>query len=692
METLEERFPFLFNKQADYNTNSPSYYDGLAKYNKVLQILAKMIEEYDEKLDNSLENINTVLTNYTTMLDGKLAGFDDSVMLLLREWIDDGTFEMIINTEIFNHKLDTATFTEYKENADSVALSFSEQLAQIGTADTYGALGDNSADDTQSLINLFSSGKPIIILGKNKNYKVSDALFLPDDVTIYFNGSKINMYLDGNKSAFVVGSRNKIYDFNVELFSSNSDGMTQSAQWQTPLTIGNVIDETVSIRDVYMNGVTVRGNRPGGKLIAILGDTKNIIIENVTIPDNQHCIIPIVIHWGNTDGFTVSGTGHPSNIIIRNVKGGKMTALVPESSAIFLSAVHNILLENIAFESVPGEGITVYSGDVGYQYANAEDKHNAMKNIVVRNASFKSGRHSFKAILSGGLAEEVHSPTVLLENIHGESIEKAQANSSGVYVENVPLGGLTIRHADIANHHHGIAFGSNVRHVVIENSKFYRNYRSGAYVDYPGANPPEDIVFRECDFLLNGSGDIGSHRSGIFANRTNRVVVDHCRFGDRENEVYQQTGVRLTGEAKNSKIMNNHVFNTIEGGFGYILGTGVDVGIVDSFYNNTANGVPLKTGSSDVPLVIRQDGTKFNAPLSKYGTKAVSGDGTTTLFNIPHGLGVKPLFFTAQANNGVASTAEVIQVSATATDVVVIFKNAPTVGTENTSINWKVEM
>ena len=41
METLEERFPFLFNKQADYNTNSPSYYDGLAKYNKVLQVNGK---------------------------------------------------------------------------------------------------------------------------------------------------------------------------------------------------------------------------------------------------------------------------------------------------------------------------------------------------------------------------------------------------------------------------------------------------------------------------------------------------------------------------------------------------------------------------------------------------------------------------------------------------------------------------
>ena len=150
METLEDRFPFLFNTQADYNTNSKSYYDQLAKYNKVLHILAKMIDEYDEKLDNSLENINTVLTNYTTMLDGKLAGFDDSVMLLLREWIDDGTFEMIINTEIFNHKLDTATFTDYKENADSVALSFSEQLAEIATYSVDDIIADAGATYTGS--------------------------------------------------------------------------------------------------------------------------------------------------------------------------------------------------------------------------------------------------------------------------------------------------------------------------------------------------------------------------------------------------------------------------------------------------------------------------------------------------------------------------------------------------------------
>lgn len=208
METLEERFPFLFNTQADYNTNSQSYYDGLAKYNKVLQILAKMIEEYDVKLDNSLENINTVLTNYTTMLDGKLAGFDDSVMLLLREWIDDGTFEMIINTEIFNHKLDTVIFNDYKENADNVALSFSQQLEHIKykrvNVKDYGAVGDGVTDDSGSF--------RAAIAALDKNGSILD---IPYGVYLHGDGITSTLNYTGYKSSSGGWSPNPTSDVNL---------------------------------------------------------------------------------------------------------------------------------------------------------------------------------------------------------------------------------------------------------------------------------------------------------------------------------------------------------------------------------------------------------------------------------------------------------------------------------------------
>ena len=129
METLEERFPFLFNKQADYNTNSPSYYDGLAKHNKVLQILAKMIEDYDLKLTDSLGTINTTLTAYIATLDGKLNGFDQSVIDLLTGWIQDGSMIDIIGLALLDRDRVYASQFGIKNDDTDTTTEIMEALA-----------------------------------------------------------------------------------------------------------------------------------------------------------------------------------------------------------------------------------------------------------------------------------------------------------------------------------------------------------------------------------------------------------------------------------------------------------------------------------------------------------------------------------------------------------------------------------
>lgn len=84
-----ERSPFYDNR-ADYNTNSKSYYDDLARKTRLISILGHRIWEYDEQMVKRLEE-----------WDARLEHFPEDVKKLLIEWMQDGTLKDIINEEIF---------------------------------------------------------------------------------------------------------------------------------------------------------------------------------------------------------------------------------------------------------------------------------------------------------------------------------------------------------------------------------------------------------------------------------------------------------------------------------------------------------------------------------------------------------------------------------------------------------------
>lgn len=87
--------PF-YSDSADYNTNAPSYYDYLARNNKLIEILAKRIWEYDEELAKRFEE-----------WDKNLEELPEDLKNLLIEWMEDGTLDDIINHNIFNDLNDT---------------------------------------------------------------------------------------------------------------------------------------------------------------------------------------------------------------------------------------------------------------------------------------------------------------------------------------------------------------------------------------------------------------------------------------------------------------------------------------------------------------------------------------------------------------------------------------------------------
>ena len=76
-------FPF-YDDENDYNTNAPSFYDYLAKQQKLIKKLATRIWEYDERLDKRLEDLENVLQGYLTQWDERIENLDKEVEHILR--------------------------------------------------------------------------------------------------------------------------------------------------------------------------------------------------------------------------------------------------------------------------------------------------------------------------------------------------------------------------------------------------------------------------------------------------------------------------------------------------------------------------------------------------------------------------------------------------------------------------------
>lgn len=115
---MNKRFP-RYPDDADYQTNSPSYYEDLARKQKLIQLLAEKIWEYENTLDETFEQIEQRITDYIlendSLMNERLENWDQKIdempeemRSLFVEWLNDGTLEQIINHDVLGNKANTA--------------------------------------------------------------------------------------------------------------------------------------------------------------------------------------------------------------------------------------------------------------------------------------------------------------------------------------------------------------------------------------------------------------------------------------------------------------------------------------------------------------------------------------------------------------------------------------------------------
>src|SRR5699024_3627022 len=101
---MNKRFP-RYPDDADYQTNSPSYYEDLARKQKLIKMLAKKMWEYDKELAKKFEE-----------WEKNLEEFDDEVLKLLLESLENDTLKNIINNHYINTPYIKINDFEKKDN------------------------------------------------------------------------------------------------------------------------------------------------------------------------------------------------------------------------------------------------------------------------------------------------------------------------------------------------------------------------------------------------------------------------------------------------------------------------------------------------------------------------------------------------------------------------------------------------
>ena len=88
-----------YNDDSDYTTNAPSYYDDLARKQKLLETLSNRVWEYDQILYAKLKEVEDTLKEYANILDGKIEDFDNIILDKTQKWLDEN-MEGILNQAV----------------------------------------------------------------------------------------------------------------------------------------------------------------------------------------------------------------------------------------------------------------------------------------------------------------------------------------------------------------------------------------------------------------------------------------------------------------------------------------------------------------------------------------------------------------------------------------------------------------
>lgn len=275
-------------------------------------------------------------------------------------------------------------------------------------------------DDLQARLDRVArQGGGTLKLGPKAIVTLDRGIVIPERVALDLNGSALVFSLrEGNDVGVRLRSHSSIRNGTVRVRSLGNPGIQTSIH--APILVGELYgaggtpaapSSFNEPADWTISGVTVSSDKSvrddagifqGAAGIAVMAGAHKGIIENVTVPDSAVMAGGIHLDWGTVGDISsakipdsanlfragLGYTTHPHDIVIRNVRIGRLTRAARAGAGSFgirLSGVDHVTIDNVEITEVTEAAFLSTAGDLGYEFARPADKKRAYRGIRVSN-------------------------------------------------------------------------------------------------------------------------------------------------------------------------------------------------------------------------------------------------------------------------------------------------------------------
>lgn len=422
---------------------------------------------------------------------------------------------------------------------------------------------------------------------------------------------------------------------------------TTGSQWRTDSWAATSIPAQITGTTYYVDSVngsdTNAGTSPGAAWQTV-GHVNTIALnagDGILFAGGQD--------FSDAQLMPNGGSGYPGTTTAPCIIGSFGTGQAQLSQGVWFIGGSYMIFDNLWF-----------SGSNGFQGGNATT---LLNNITVQRCTFSDvgdTTNSTIALNTNGSNWVIRGNYIHDIPAHGVMIGGAQDGNSGGYlitdnlIVNCGLNtGLGYNCHAVYGDAHDVVIARNVA-VKTGTDAFSQRYRNWTIEDNHSALNPQGITFYEYDTI-----------GGTSVYRRNRIM------GASATGVFVASASDGNPQAlENFKITENVIQPTGSGTFLNLLSTN---GTYEVWGNVTAGGEPFET-----------DDFSAQWPIAPVGGTNTQTPGAVTTVTIPHGLGVSPTKFSAQAGDVNAASAPTFFVTANATDLTLTFTSALTAATSYT--------